>query len=100
MLAALLLLFPLLAPAPAEPAPPPSLDWPIFRGDPGQRGLAKGKLPGPLEVLWKHSTEDSFEGAVAVHKGMVYAGCLDEHLYALDLAGGKMKWKYKGGPFK
>ncbi len=75
-------------------------DWPNFRGDPGQTGVAKGALPDKLEVLWKFKTEDAFENAVAVGKGVVYAGCMDEHLYALDLKTGKERWKYKGGPFK
>jgi outer membrane protein assembly factor BamB len=81
-------------------ASPVGADWLVFRGDPSQTGYRKGELPARLEVLWKFQAEDAFEGAVAVHKGVVYAGSMDEHLYALGLKDGKQKWKYKGGPFK
>src|SRR5207249_1587403 len=44
--------------------------------------------------------KDSIEGAVAVSGGTVYAGSMDEHLYAVDLKDGKRKWAYKAAPFK
>lgn len=74
--------------------------WPLFRGNPAQTGVAEGKLPDKLDELWKFTADDGIEGAVAVADGVVFAGSLDEHLYALSLKDGKPKWKYKGGPFK
>src|SRR5262249_8296141 len=53
-----------------------------------------------LEVRWKFQTKESIEGAAAIVGDTVYVGSLDEHLYALKLADGSFKWKYKGGPFK
>src|SRR5262249_50195095 len=76
------------------------LHWPIFRGNAEQTGVASGTLPDKLEVLWKFSTNDSIEGAPAIVGGVVYVGSFDEYLYALDLADGKQKWKYKAGPTK
>ncbi len=73
-------------------------DWPIFRGNARQTGVVAEMLPGPLVVRWKLQFKDGFEGAAAVVDGVVYAGCLDEHLYALELKSGKEKWKYKAGP--
>ena len=75
-------------------------DWPIFRCTPGQTGIAPGKLPDKLEVLWEFKTKDGFENAAAVVNGVVYIGSYDQNLYALDLATGKQKWAYKAGPFK
>jgi outer membrane protein assembly factor BamB len=75
-------------------------DWTIFRGQPTQAGIAAGKLPDKLEVLWKFPVEEGFENGVAVVGDTVYAPCLDEHLYALDRATGKQRWKFKGGSFK
>jgi outer membrane protein assembly factor BamB len=75
-------------------------DWPLFRGNLLQTGVASAPLPKQLVELWKFSTKDSIEAAVAVSGGVVYAGSMDENLYALDLAKGTEKWKYKGGPFK
>jgi outer membrane protein assembly factor BamB len=78
----------------------PSDDWPVFRGTRDQAGVTASRVPDKLDVLWTVTTGDAFEGAVAVAGGVVYAGSMDENLYAIDLAGGKQKWKYKGGPFK
>src|SRR5207249_596475 len=75
-------------------------DWPLFRGNALQSGVAKDNLPGMLQVRWKLQFKEGFDGAAAIVDGVVYAGSFDEHLYALDLASGKEKWKYKAGPFK
>jgi outer membrane protein assembly factor BamB len=53
-----------------------------------------------LQTLWTFRAKDGFENTVAVADGVVYAASMDEHLYAIDLARGKQKWKFKGGPFK
>jgi WD40 repeat protein len=74
--------------------------WPLFRGNALQSGVAVGTLPDELSVLWKLVAPDSFEATVAIAGGTVYAGCYDEHLYALSLADGKLKWKEKIGPVK
>src|SRR5262249_24254992 len=76
-------------------------DWTIFRGNAEQTGIAAGSaLPDPLEIRWKMKLKESVEGTAAVVGDTVYVGCLDEHLYALDLADGKVKWKYKAGAIK
>jgi outer membrane protein assembly factor BamB len=75
-------------------------DWPNFRGDPLQNGIAKSKLPDQLEICWKFKTKDSIEAAAAIVAQTVYVGCMDENLYALDLATGKEKWHCKIGPIK
>jgi outer membrane protein assembly factor BamB len=76
------------------------LDWPVFRGNAEQTGVAPIPLPEKLDLLWKFPTQDGIEGAPAVAGGVVYVGSLDEYLYALDLVSGKEKWKYKAGPIK
>src|SRR5262249_55698102 len=86
-----------LAAAPTEQARD---QWTLFRGNPLQSGVAPGSLPAQLQELWKFEAKDTIEGAPAVVDGVVYIGSFDEHLRALDLANGKEKWKYKGGPFK
>jgi outer membrane protein assembly factor BamB len=78
----------------------PEADWSLFRGNPLQTGVASSTLPERLEALWKFKTKDSIEGAAAIAGGTVYIGSLDEYLYALDLAAGKEKWRYKAGPIK
>jgi outer membrane protein assembly factor BamB len=70
-------------------------DWPSFRGNPLQTGVAASPLPENLEVRWKFKAKDGIEGAAAIVNGAVYVGSLDEHLYALDLATGQVKWTYQ-----
>ncbi|MGH9676441.1 MAG: PQQ-binding-like beta-propeller repeat protein, partial [Candidatus Acidiferrum sp.] len=90
-------------------------DWLVFRGNPLQTGVVKARvshgnplpadaaedlLPDKLGILWKYETKDSIEGAPAVADGVVFVGSMDEHLYALELLTGKLKWDYKAAPFK
>lgn len=91
--------FPLLPEVPTEK----SSVWPVFRGNDAQTGVSRGSLPESLEILWTFSAKDSIESAVAVDDGVVYLPSMDENLYALELATGKEKWRYKsekGGAFK
>ncbi len=84
---------------PLQPAPN-AQDWSLFRGNPLQTGIATSELPDQLDVLWKFQTKDSIEGTAAIVGGVVYLGCLDDHLYAIDLKTGQEKWKLKVGPIK
>jgi outer membrane protein assembly factor BamB len=77
-----------------------SRNWPLFRGNPEQTGVTRAPLPAKLQTLWTFKAEDAFENAVSVVGGVVYAASMDEHLYALNLAKGTLKWKYKAAPFK
>lgn len=70
-------------------------DWPVFRGNSAQQGISDEKLPDQLHQIWSVKTGDSIEGAPAIVDGVVYVGSQDQHLYALDLADGKERWKFK-----
>src|SRR5712692_4294047 len=70
-------------------------DWPLFRGNALQTGVAASGLPEDLEIRWKFKAKDGIESAAAIVEGTVYVGSLDEHLYALDLATGNLKWTYQ-----
>jgi outer membrane protein assembly factor BamB len=88
-----------LSPYPAV-ADGESAGWPVFRGNPLQTGVAASALADTLDIVWKIKTKDSIEGTAAIAGNTVYVGSMDEHLYALDLATGKVKWSYKMGPVK
>lgn len=79
--------------------PQPAGDWPTPRGNPLQTGVTAVALPERLEVLWQFKAQDSIEATAAIAGGVVYIGSFDQHLYALELANGKEKWRYKAGPF-
>src|SRR5262249_22230417 len=44
-------------------------------------------------IVWKFKAPQSCTG-LFVANGMVYAGCLDKNLYALDALAGFVKWKF------
>jgi outer membrane protein assembly factor BamB len=79
---------------------PAAADWPLFRGNPLQTGVAPAPLPDPLAVRWKYQAKDAFEATAAIIGGTVYAASYDGNLCAIDLATGKEKWTYKAGPIK
>jgi outer membrane protein assembly factor BamB len=83
-----------------KPAPAVEADWPLFRGDALQTGVAKTTLPEKLEVRWKIDLKKGIESTAAIVKDTVYVGCFDDHLHAYDLATGKQKWRTKLGPIK
>ncbi len=85
--------------------PPVVADWPVFRGDPTMSGVGTAKLPDQLDIRWEFKTGDKktfggIEGAPVVVNGVVYVASLDKHLYALELATGKLKWRVKLGAAK
>ncbi len=78
-----------LLPAPAR------ADWLVARGDALMSGVGNAKLPDTLEQRWTFKTGDAIEGAPVIAGGTAYVASLDKHLYAIDLATGKQKWKVK-----
>lgn len=75
-------------------------EWPVFRGDATMTGVGTAKLPDQLEIKWSFKTGDGVESAPAVVNGIAYVSSLDKHLYAIDVATGKQKWKTKLGSMK
>jgi outer membrane protein assembly factor BamB len=84
----------------ADPDDTQAADWPLFRGNPLQTGVASSSLPDALEIRWKFNAKDSIESSAAIVNGTAYAGSMDGYLYALSLATGKEKWRYKAAPIK
>lgn len=72
-------------------------NWPQFRGNLQLTGVASSVPPADLKVLWTYECGDTVESSAAVADGVVYVGCGDGKLTALDLADGKLKWRYSTG---
>lgn len=75
-------------------------DWPVFRGNAQQTGVVAAALPENLKVLWTYKAKDAIESTAAVVDGVAYVGSMDEHLYALDLKTGALRWSVKTGAVK
>ncbi len=49
---------------------------------------------GGIKPLWSFKCEDEIRGTPILHQGMLFIGCYDNNLYALNAADGEFKWKY------
>jgi outer membrane protein assembly factor BamB/tRNA A-37 threonylcarbamoyl transferase component Bud32 len=47
-----------------------------------------------VKPIWEFECEDEVRGSANYHKGIVYAGCYDNNLYAINAENGEFKWKY------
>ena len=71
-------------------SPVAAADWPVFRGDAAQTGLAAEPLPDELVVRWQARTGGdtntaNVEGTAAIAGGIAFVGAYDDHLHAYDL---------------
>ncbi len=49
---------------------------------------------GSIKPLWVFECEDEVRGTPTYHNGVLYVGCYDNNLYAIDGANGEFMWKY------
>jgi serine/threonine protein kinase len=49
---------------------------------------------GGIKPLWSFKCEDEIRGTPILHQGMLFIGCYDNNLYALNAADGQFQWKY------
>lgn len=70
-------------------------DWPQFRGNPSLTGVTSSPLPPKLKLLWTFDAADTVESSAAIADGAVYFGSGAGELISLNLADGKVRWRYK-----
>jgi len=68
---------------------PPSGTWPMFRGGPALLGLAGGTLGKDVSLLWSYKTGGPVKSSAAVVGGKVFIGSGDQHVHAIEIAGGR-----------
>lgn len=73
----------------------PANEWPHFRGSRYLTGVSAATLPEKLTVAWTYEAGESIESSAAIVDGTVFVGSQAEELVALELATGKLRWKYK-----
>ncbi len=59
-------------------------------------GLGTAAFVGPQDVepRWTFTCEDEVRSSPRIADGVLYIGCYDNNLYALDAKSGKFRWKY------
>jgi len=68
----------------------------MFLGNAQHTGISNSKFPdnGTFRQLWKFKTHGQIFGSAVAYKGLVYFGCDDSCLYALNTKG-QLKWKFR-----
>jgi outer membrane protein assembly factor BamB len=75
----------------------PTGNWSQFRGTPQLLGVAADAPPAALTLRWTHQGADGVDSSPAIADGSVYAASGNGDLLAIDLASGKLRWKYATG---
>jgi eukaryotic-like serine/threonine-protein kinase len=52
---------------------------------------------GGIKPIWAFQCEDEIRGTPLYLNGLLYVGCYDNNLYALNAANGEFSWKYATG---
>ena len=69
--------------------------WPQFRGNYRLTGVSPSTSPATPKLLWTYDAGDVIESSAAISNGVVFVGTGKGELIAVDLASGKLKWKYQ-----
>jgi eukaryotic-like serine/threonine-protein kinase len=69
--------------------------WPQFRGNHNLTGVSPSTVNPNLKMLWSLNAGEVIESSAALADGTAYVGTGSSELIAVDLWGGKLKWKYK-----
>ena len=75
----------------------PATEWRQFRGTSALTGASASAPPAALKLLWSYNVGGPIASSAAIAGGVVYVGGGDGDLVALDLASGKLRWKYATG---
>jgi outer membrane protein assembly factor BamB len=71
--------------------------WPMIRNDSACTGSDGSNIRAPLEKAWEFQAGNNIESPLTAAYGMVFFGCKDKCLYAVDAASGVKKWAFKTG---
>lgn len=57
-------------------------------------GVSSISQVATTELLWSFTCEDEVRSSPCINSGMLFVGCYDTNLYALDSTRGEFRWKY------
>lgn len=76
-------------------AVPAGGDWPMFRMDPAQTGVAAGALGDAFELAWTFECGGAVTSSPVVVDGLVYFGSDDQKIRCVRLADGEEVWSHE-----
>ncbi len=75
--------------------PPPSPEWPHYRGNPQLHGVSAARLGDRPQLAWRFKTGGDILSSPVITGGVVYVGSTDNAVYAIDLATGEQRWRFE-----
>jgi eukaryotic-like serine/threonine-protein kinase len=66
---------------------------PAIGARPSPAAAPRGRAAS-TELLWSFKCEDEVRSSPCISNGMLFVGCYDTNLYALDAGRGEFRWKY------
>jgi outer membrane protein assembly factor BamB/tRNA A-37 threonylcarbamoyl transferase component Bud32 len=74
---------------------PALASMPVLSGArPAAPAVARSRAATSTELVWSFKCEDEVRSSPCVAGGMLFVGCYDTNLYALDAGRGEFRWKY------
>jgi len=70
---------------------------PMYGVDAARRGVTDGSVDGRPTLRWRTPFDRRIVSTPAVVGDLLYVGCSDEYLYALDATTGERAWRYHAG---
>jgi outer membrane protein assembly factor BamB len=70
-------------------------EWTQFRGHPRLTGVSDASIAPELKLAWTYEAGEPIESSAAIANGLVFVGSESGELHAVELATGKLRWKYK-----
>jgi len=81
----------------AARAQAPADNWTQFRGNARLTGIAAVAPPATPALRWTYEAGEAIDASPAIADGSVYVATSNGDLVAIDLASGKLRWKYATG---
>ena len=75
--------------------PPPSDEWPHYRGNAQLHGVSAAAIGDAPSLAWRFETKGDILSSPVIAGGVVYVGSTDNAVYAIDLATGEQRWKFE-----
>lgn len=78
------------------PRPPAeTTNWSMFGANPGRTGISQSSIRLPLKEEWVKRPSTAIGNTIIVVDSIIYFGCMDGRIYAIDVATGLKKklWK-------
>ncbi|MEC9049079.1 MAG: PQQ-binding-like beta-propeller repeat protein [Planctomycetota bacterium] len=79
----------------ADLGPPPSSEWPHYRGNAQLHGVSAAAIGDAPALAWRFDTEGDILSSPVIADGVVYVGSTDNAVYAIDLSTGGQRWRFE-----